>query len=234
MVKDCIAIIPARGGSKRIPGKNIIGFNGVPMIARTINSASQSGIFSRIIVSTDDEKIADISRKFGAEVPFLRTECCDDFSTVSQATIFAIKQAEAYYGESYKNVIQLMANCPLRNAQDIVAAYDHFCTSGSNFQISCFKFGWMNPWWAMKLDKAYVPTKLFPETGEKRSQDLPELYCPTGAIWIADVDALKQCGTFYGDGYKAFPLDWKSAVDIDNYDDLELALTLDGMCSNLK
>lgn len=231
MVRDCIAIIPARGGSKRIPGKNIIDFNGVPMIVKTIRSASQSGIFSRIIVSTDDEKIADISRKFGAEVPFLRTECCDDFSTVSQATIFAIKQTEAYYGESYNNVVQLMANCPLRNASDIVAAYDHFRQSDNKFQISCFKFGWMNPWWAMKLDERGIPTKIFPETGEIRSQDLPELYCPTGAIWIANVDALKQCGTFYGDGYKAFPLDWKSAIDIDNYDDLEMALILDGMCS---
>ena len=70
---------------------------------------------------------------------------------------------------------------------------------------------------------------LFPETGEKRSQDLQDLFCPTGAIWIANVEALKQSGTFYGDNYRAFPIEWTSAVDIDNYDDLKMAKLLDNM-----
>ena len=111
----------------------------------------------------------------------------------------------------------------------IMALYNYFMDNVHDFQISCFKFGWMNPWWAMTLDDDMKAEKLFPETGEKRSQDLQDLFCPTGAIWIANVEALKQSGTFYGDNYRAFPIEWTSAVDIDNYDDLKMAKLLDNM-----
>ena len=119
-----------------------------------------------------------------------------------------------------------MANCPLRTEQEIVTAYNHFREHKYDFQISCFKFGWMNPWWAAELNGNFVPKKLFEEAAGKRSQDLPELYCPTGAVWFARCDKLKESGTFYGAGYRMFPMDWKAAVDIDNYDDLEMAKLL--------
>ncbi len=93
MVNRRIAIIPARGGSKRIPEKNIIDFAGKPMIAWSIEAALKSNLFDRVIVSTDDIKIADIAKQWGAEVPFLRKECADDYSTVSEATTSALTQA---------------------------------------------------------------------------------------------------------------------------------------------
>ena len=161
-----IAVIPARGGSKRIPHKNIVDFNGMPMIAHTIKAAKNTGLFEHIIVSTDDSEIAEVAIRYGAEVPFLRIEHCDDFSTVSEATISAIKQAEEYWDEDYTNVVQLMANCPLRTEKEIVGAYNFFAANVHDFQISCFKFGWMNPWWAMTLSDDYTPEKMFPETGE--------------------------------------------------------------------
>lgn len=229
MVKKIIAVIPARGGSKRIPNKNIVDFLGKPIIAWTIDAAKNSNLFDRIIVSTDDKKIAAVAESYSVEVPFLRTECADDFSTVSEATIFALKQAKEYYAEEYEYVVQLMANCPLRTGNDIVAAFDNFRTKNFNFQISCFKFGWMNPWWAVELNNDFVPKNLFPETANKRSQDLPNLYCPTGAIWIARYDKLIAEKTFYGEDYRMFPIDWKAAVDIDNYDDLEMAKLLYNM-----
>ena len=104
MVKRRIAIIPARGGSKRIPKKNITDFNGLPMIAWTIKAAEESKLFDRILVSTDDSTIAEVAINFGAEVPFLRTDCCDDYSTVSEATTFALQQAMDYWQEEY-NVV---------------------------------------------------------------------------------------------------------------------------------
>ena len=229
MVNNSIAIIPARGGSKRIPEKNIVDFNGIPMIAKTIQAAKKTNLFRHVLVSTDDEKIAAVAKKYGAEVPFWRENYCDDFATVSQATIYAIKQAEEFYQEKYDVVVQLMANCPLRTTAEIINSYNYFMDNVHDFQISCFKFGWMNPWWAMTLDDDMKAEKLFPETGEKRSQDLQDLFCPTGAIWIANVEALKQSGTFYGDNYRAFPIEWTSAVDIDNYDDLKMARLLDNM-----
>jgi CMP-N-acetylneuraminic acid synthetase len=218
-----VAVIPARGGSKRIPGKNIMDFMGKPLIAWTIEAALRAGIFQRIVVSTDDEKIAAVATECGIDVPFLRGEASDDISPVSIATISALKQAGKFWNEEYDIVVQLMANCPLRGSGDIVEAYNNFIDNNFNFQLSAFKFGWMNPWWATRLDSSQKPEFIFPEALKKRSQDLEELYCPTGAIWIARVDKLLKETTFYGNEYRFFPLDWKAAVDIDNYEDVEFA-----------
>lgn len=224
MVKrENIAIIPARGGSKRIPKKNIIDFFGKPLIAWTIEAAVNANIFNRIIVSTDHEEIASVSKAFGAEVPFLRNKFEDDYSPVSLATIAALKQSMTYFNEEYENVIQLMANCPLRSSNDIVSAYEYYIRGGRKSQISCFKFGWMNPWWAVKLDDESIPHRIFKDTHQKRSQDLSDLYCPTGAIWIAKCKELLKENTFYGSGHRFYPLPWISAVDIDDEDDFELA-----------
>lgn len=223
MVAGRIAIIPARGGSKRIPRKNVIDFFGKPMIAWTIEAAIASGCFDRILVSTDDEEIADVSIQFGAEVPFLRKDSFDDHAPVSAATISSLIQAEAHWSSSFSSVVQLMANCPMRSADHIRTAVAAFEGNNRIFQISCFKFGWMNPWWAMRLDESGGGTSLFPKALDSRSQDLPELYCPTGAIWIANSNALRSEGTFHGSKKTYEPIEWWAAVDIDDHNDLEMA-----------
>ena len=219
-----IAIIPARGGSKRIPKKNLIDFMGKPMIAWTIEAAKSSGVFDRIVVSTDDEEIAELARSFGVDVPFMRQENSDDITPVSEATISAVKQAEFFFGEEYELVVQLMANAPIRDHVDISDHYTNFLTRKNTFQLSCFSFGWMNPWWAFKLNHG-PPEWLHPEGIKARSQDLSTLYCPTGAIWIADKRSLINANSFYGPEYSPSfcEMNWKSAVDIDDYDDLEFA-----------
>lgn len=221
MVKS-VAVIPARGGSKRIPRKNIINFMGKPMIAYTIESALKSKKFDKIIVSTDDNEIADISRKYGAEVPFLRTKYADSNTPVSEAVLFCIEQAEDYYKEKYDIVTLLMANCPIRNEVDIKSAYENFIEKKYQSQITCFKFGFMNPWWAIKLNNNFEGTRVLDLPVNTRSQDMEPLYCPTGAIWISKKEHLKKYKSFYGE-HKYFEIDWKSAVDIDNYEDIELA-----------
>ena len=221
-----IAIIPARGGSKRIPRKNIIDFDGKPMIVWTIEAALKSKWFDHVLVSTDSEEIAEVSIMAGAFVPFLRQENADDAASSSAATVSALKQAELYWHKRFDEVAQLMPNCPLRDAEHIRAAMDNFQVKSIDFQISCFRFGWMNPWWAVKLDEEREPTQLFPDAMSKRSQDLEHLYCPTGAIWIAGRDALLEAGTFYGPDHRYFPMDWMGAVDIDDMDDYRMALTL--------
>lgn len=221
--RENIAIIPARGGSKRIPKKNIVDFFGKPMIAWTIEAAIQANIFDRIIVSTDNEEIASVSKAFGAEVPFLRNEFEDDYAPVSLATIAALKQSMNYFKEEYDNVVQLMANCPLRGSNDIVSAYEYHVKQRRNFLISCSKFGWMNPWWAAKLDDNFIPEQIFKTAHHQRSQDLSDLYCPTGAIWIANSKELLKENTFYGSNHYYYPLSWISAVDIDDMEDFQLA-----------
>ncbi|WP_428236148.1 cytidylyltransferase domain-containing protein [Gracilimonas sp.] len=225
--KKRVAIIPARGGSKRIPKKNIIDFLGKPMIAYTIEAAIASNCFEDIIVSTDDQEIADVSVQYGAKVPFLREQYADDHSTISQATVHTLQKLSSELSENYESVVQLMANCPIRNSEDIIEACNFFDDNVHNFQISAFKFGWMNPWWAHKLEDNFTATPVFDdEIRNRRSQDQPDLYCPTGAIWIANVEKLKDSESFYGDSYRFFPIDWKSAMDIDDTDDLEFAKVL--------
>jgi N-acylneuraminate cytidylyltransferase len=218
-----IAIILARGGSKRLPRKNILDFHGKPMIAWSIEAALQSAQFDRVLVSTDDPQIAEIASSFGAAVPFLRDSATDDMATSSEATLVALNQAEEYWDEKFDVVSQLMANCPLRDAQDITDSVQNFSDRGVNAQISCFRFGWMNPWWAAKLDEGGQPDYLFPEARLARSQDLPPLYCPSGAIWISQTTALRAEKTFYQPGHSFYTLSWMSAMDIDDAEDLAMA-----------
>jgi len=224
MVKNkVIAIIPARGGSKRIPDKNILPLHGKPMIAYTIAAALNANCIDEVIVSTDSQKIADISLNFGATVPFLRESHYDDHSTVSEATVATLSQL-IKQGYEPTTVVQLMANCPNRTANDIDDAFQKFSDSKTSFQISCFRYGWMNPWWAhTMMDNGKADPLFDRETRMMRSQDQPELYCPTGAIWIADFQKLMQEKSFYGPEYSFHELAWASAIDIDDLDDLKMA-----------
>lgn len=218
-----IAVILARGGSKRLPRKNILDFHGKPMLAWSVEAALQSGQFDQVLVSTDDPEIADIARSFGAAVPFLRNVAQDDMASSSEATLAALSQAEVHWGTRFDVVTQLMANCPLRDAGEIRSAVETFASREAPSQISCFRFGWMNPWWATKLDAQGTPDYLFPEARLERSQDLPPLYCPSGAIWIARAQSLKTEKTFYALGHTFHPLNWISAMDIDDAEDMEMA-----------
>lgn len=223
MVTRRIAIILARGGSKRLPRKNLIDFGGKPLLAWSVTAALQSGLFEKVLVSTDDHEIAEVGKSCGAEVPFLRETAADDVSPTSLATHAALLQAEAYWPGKFDVVAQLMANCPLRTAQDIKNGIAAFDRSGAPSQISCFRFGWMNPWWAYLLKDDGIPQMLYPEALGKRSQDLPPVYCPTGALWIAKRDDFLESKNFYLEGHRFEPMDWVSAVDIDDEDDLRMA-----------
>jgi len=218
-----IGIILARGGSKRLPRKNILPFNGKPLIGWTIEAAVQSAVFDRVLVSTDDEEIRSVALNFGAEVPFLRSGAADDQIPSSEATIFALRQAEAHWGCKFDLVAQLMANCPLRDAQTIRDAVDAFSARDMPALISCFKYGWMNPWWAVRVGEEGRPEPVFPEALLKRSQDLPTLYCPTGAIWLAKSRELLANKSFYAPGHVFHPIDWVNSIDIDDEDDLRMA-----------
>ncbi len=223
MVKK-IAIIPARGGSKRLPNKNIIDFMGKPMIAWTIDAAIESNLFDKIIVSTDSLEIKRIAEEFGAEVPFLREKTADDYSSVSMATLEALEQSENYFNEKFNHVIQLMPNCPIRNSGNIIDQYNYFLLNEHRSVISGFKYGMFNPFWAHLIKKDGSSEKLF---GDKydglRSQDLPQLLCPTGATWISSRETLINEKTFYSNNYKLFEILWQNAIDIDDISDLNLA-----------
>lgn len=195
------------------------------MIAWTIEAALASGIFEDVLVSTDSEEIAALSRQLGAQAPFLRDpEDATDSAPIAIATFNAMLRMQEYKKKNYNIVVQLMPNCPTRTDNDITMALDNFNKTGTEFQVSVFKFGWMNPWWALMAGKDNGPPRpLFPRQIKMRSQDLEELYCPSGAVWIAKTGALEREKTFYSRNYKIFTLKWENAVDIDTADDFALA-----------
>ena len=220
MVKN-LAIIPARSGSKRIKDKNITSFVGIPLIAHTIEAAKESGLFSDIIVSTDNIKYAEIAEHYGAKVPFLRKNFVDDYSSLADVlsdVILRLENNNLYYD----NFALLQPTCPLRNALIINEVYEFFVKNNFNTVLTCFQLGFMNPWWSFKLhnDEAEF---LLSSPVKTRSQDNEKLYCPSGAIGFAKVNEYKKDPGFYGKNHKFYPIDWKYAIDIDNIEDLELA-----------
>lgn len=223
MPSRLIAVIPARGGSKRVPAKNIKLLAGKPAIVYTIQAAIDSDLFDRVIVSTDNDAIADVARVAGAEIPFMRAEeLSGDHTGVSEVTLDALHRVDAD-ASRYDAVCQLMANCPLRNAEDIRASYMQFSSGQAAAQISVTNYGWLNPWWAMRMDGEHRLEHILPDSLGKRSQDLPEVYCPTGAVWWATSEALRQEGTFHTADKRGWEMPWYRAIDIDSEDDWRMA-----------
>ncbi len=222
-----IAIIPARGGSKRVPGKNIRPLAGKPLIAYTIEAALESGLFHRVVVSTDSEDIAAVARSSGAEIPFLRSaEISDDVTPISAATADALDKLDPD-GTQYQFVAQLMANCPLRSAEDLRSSYKQFSQTAADTQISVVRYGWQNPWWAMKRDAStFALDPLFPSELNARSQDLPELFCPTGAIWWGKTKVIRRQRTFHIPGRTGWEIEWQHGIDIDTPEDMAFAEAL--------
>jgi len=221
-----IALIPARKKSKRIKNKNIKMFNGKPMIYWTIKAAKKSKLFKTIYVDTDCKKIKKISIKYGAEVPFLRKKkYANDKTSVNVSTYQFLLNLKTIKKERIKNIFQLMPNCPFRDENDIKKTYQQFCNSKSKFLITHIKFYFSNPWWSVSIKKNKV-LKLFKNAYRKRSQDLPELFAPSGAIWIADYKSFLKSKTFYGKQYNVSVIDWKKGIDIDTIKEFQIAKLL--------
>lgn len=219
----CLAVIPARGGSARIPRKNICRFLGRPLIAYTIAAAQESGVFARVIVSTDDPEVAEVSRRLGAEVPFMRPAALADNHTASSPVSADALERVDPGGELYSYVAQLLPTCPLRNASDVQASFQQLLATGAPAQISITSFGWLYPWWALERDSQLRLVPIFPEATQKRSQDLPPLFGPVGAIWWAKAESLRQTRNFYMPDHTGWEIPWERAVDIDTEDDWRMA-----------
>ncbi|MDB2680802.1 pseudaminic acid cytidylyltransferase, partial [Candidatus Pelagibacter bacterium] len=181
-----ICIIPARSGSKRIKNKNIKKIQGEPIIAKVIQIAKKSGLFKRVIVSTDSLKIAEISRKFGAEVPFLRSKkLSDDFTPTYKVLADCIKkiksQNEEYHFCIYPTSI-------LINKQDLTKAFSKIKRQNANFICPVSKFE-NNPLRSLKINKKFI-NFTWPKFQTSRSQDLQELYYDTGSFYIYKTSSL--------------------------------------------
>lgn len=183
-----IAVIPARGGSKRIPRKNIKLFCGKPMIAWSIDAALQSACFDRIIVSTDDDEIADVARTSGAEVPFLRPrELSDDYTGTIPVIAHAISW-QAAHGGMPSSVCCIYATAPFVRSKNLQDGLSLLETTGSDYAFSVTSYAFPIQR-AIRIDETGHVAMFNPEHFNTRSQDLIEAYHDAGQFYWGRAEA---------------------------------------------
>ena len=181
--KKVLAIIPARGGSKGIPKKNIKAVSGKPMINYTIEAAKGCQYIDKVIVSTDDEEIAEVSMKAGAIVPFLRP---DELATDEAKTIDVVMHAIEFYerkAERYDIIVLLQPTSPLRNSEDIQKALEYYIRKGEKSLVSVSEVT-ENPVLMRQFGENTELTKLVDEDSTVRRQYMKKYYKVNGAIYI--------------------------------------------------
>jgi len=213
-----LALIPARGGSKRIPRKNIKEFGDKPMIAWSIEAAFQSGCFDRIVVSTDDKEIAEVAREYGAEVPFMRPkELSDDYTNTSAVVSHAIDWHQKK-GLIPELVCCIYATAPFISVTDLQRGLKIITETSSDFAFSVTSFTFPIQR-AIKLTQEARVKMFQPECFEMRSQDLEESYHDAGQFYWGRPEAWLS-------GKPIFSLDSSSVIlprhrvqDIDTLED---------------
>lgn len=213
-----LALIPARGGSKRLPRKNILPFAGKPMIAWTIEAAQKSGVFDRVIVTTDDDEIADIARQYGAELLMRPHHVADDKACLIDVLHFAADHIQAWP----EDICLLLGNCPLRGAEDIVDSAKLFRERDCSALLSVVKYGWTPPFRALEIREDGLHFMLA-EWSHQKGQAYPDVVCPSGAIYWVHTDRLKESSTLYLPGIQGYMMPWERAIDIDTLEDFRLA-----------
>jgi CMP-N-acetylneuraminic acid synthetase len=222
--KRILAIIPARGGSKRLPGKNIKNLRGKPLIQWTINAALNCGFIDEVVVSTDDEQIATLARELGASVPFMRPgNLAGDTSSSIDVVIHGIEYFSEQ-GTKFDYVMLLQPTSPLRTTSHINDTIQLLSDKAADGVISVCETE-HSPLWANTLDETCnMSSFLREEIKNKRSQDLPEYYRINGAIYLVSVARLLNEKTlFISDNIYAYKMDRESSVDIDENIDFLLA-----------
>jgi N-acylneuraminate cytidylyltransferase len=220
-----IAIIPARGGSKRIPRKNIKEFHSKPMIAYSIEAAKESGCFDRIIVSTDDEEIAKVATKYGAEVPFIRpADIANDFATTLDVMQHAIDWCKQQQWAIDK-VCCIYATAPFILPEYIQKGLAELSCDDVQYAFSATTFPFPIQR-AISLTENGFVEMISPEHKNTRSQDLPEAYHDAGQFYWGKVNAFEEGKAIFDKHSKMVLLPRKRVQDIDTKEDWDLAEAL--------
>lgn len=219
-----LAIIPARGGSKGVPRKNIKDLAGKPLIYYTIKTAKESNHIDRIIVSTDDEEIADIALKYGAEVPFLRPEeLATDKAKAIDNYIYTINKLNEMNSDVIEEFIVLQPTSPLRTTSDIDNAIKIFYENKADTVISVVKAE-HPPIWYKKINDKGVLADYFPFADNSLNrQEAEETYLPNGAIYIFNYEALIKNYRYYNSQTYPYVMKRENSIDVDTILDFKLA-----------
>ncbi|MCB9062412.1 MAG: pseudaminic acid cytidylyltransferase [Halobacteriovoraceae bacterium] len=221
MKKKVLAIITARGGSKRIPRKNIRLFLGRPLIEYSIDAALKSKIFSRVIVSTDDNEIAEISKKAGAEIPFMRTsKNSDDFATTVDVVKEVLDGLEGM-GEYYEHICCLYPTAPFITPKKLIESYELLQNENTDtvIPITSFSFPIQR---SFKIENNYL-NWAWPEYMSTRSQDLEKFYHDAGQFYWFKNEHFQKTGKIFSERTTPYILEGNEVQDIDDLVDWKIA-----------
>ncbi|OAS14520.1 cytidylyltransferase domain-containing protein [Paenibacillus oryzisoli] len=216
--KKILALIPARGGSKGVPGKNILVVQDKPLIAWTIEEAKKSKYIDRVVLSSEDEEIIKVADQWGCDIPFVRpANLAKDDTPGIDPVLHALDHLP-----DYDYVIMLQPTSPLRSVEDIDNAIEYCFSKNALCCVSVCRTS-ENPYWMYKvIDGNLRPIVNDNETMYLRRQDLPPTFILNGAIYIANCNWLKESKSFLTDKTVAYIMDSARSLDIDNEIDFVL------------
>lgn len=216
-----LALIPARGGSKGIKNKNIVDLNGKPLIAYSIDSANESKYIDRTVVTTDSERIAEVSKQYGADVPFMRPkELATDTATTLEAVLHAIAELKRE-GNLYDVLVLLQPTQPLRTSEEIDRAIEVFFEHKKKALVSVSEVD-THPILIRSIDENGRLVRLLQASSTCRRQDMPPFYQVNGCIYINQINEINET-TSFNDNEIPFLMQKKDSVDIDTMEDLQYA-----------
>ncbi len=216
-----IAIIPARGGSKRIPRKNIKNFLGKPIIAYSIEAAIKSNLFDEIMVSTDDEEIAEVAKKYGAKVPFLRSkETANDYATIADVINEVLKKYEEN-SIKFDNICCILATAPFIRENDLINSYNKLKNSNFDAVFPVVKYSFPIQR-AMQFEGENIKM-IWPENMTKRSQDLKPSFHDAGLFYWVETNIVLKEKKLWTSNTSAIEISGQVAQDIDTLEDWKTA-----------
>ena len=219
-----LAVIPARGGSKRIPRKNIIRIGGIPLLGRTINRLTESLLFDEIFVSTEDQEIAEIARDYGAKVPFVREpELADDYASTKEVIIDAIKRLNLDLFPNLALCCVYPSSALLTNSL-ILNSYKRFLELDDGFLALVQEYG--HPIQrAMQINNLGKLVPINPEKVTVRTQDLPKAFHDSGSAYWGTIKSWMSTGSILENAF-GYEIARSESIDLDNLEDLNLLSAL--------
>ena len=222
--KRCLGVIPARGGSKRLPRKNIMMLAGKPLIQWTIEAGLESNAIDRLIVSTDDTEIAEVARACGVDVPFMRpAELASDVSN-SYVVLEHAHQTLREQGEEYAYIVMLQPTSPLRTSMHIDEAAKLLEEKGANGVLGVTEIDHPVEWCNTLPDSLEMSGFIKASVANSQSQQFEKRYCLNGAVYITSINKMHEENShIYGCSMFAFIMKKCDSIDIDNDIDFEMA-----------
>ena len=217
-----LGIVPARAGSKGIPGKNLADLGGAPLLRYTLDAALGAGRLDRVVLTSDDDRALDLAAELGLPAVRRPLELAADDAPMLGAVLHAVDAVEAETGATVENVVLLQPTSPFRDAADVDAAVEAFEASGRSTLVSVVPVS-QHPCEVVRVEGGRLHRAIdWPEQATGR-QGLPEYFYVNGAIYVARVAHLRSEGTFQNDGSAVYTMEHGHSFDIDDGFDLDLA-----------